>query len=258
MAVSDEAMFSLDGAGNVSHDFFYSAFDAMIHVGHLRMQEAVSLLRARAIGLPDPFLWLCHCLSGGLPRELIRIARGITEIGGEFSAQSLGGKDDLTTVSRQIVGDELAHNVNIVRVAAGAAGEGLGDSIAGLLESSGSRPPKFADLLTLIEIAAAIPVEEDLRMSSGAASQNNRMAALAQLYQYATVLEAFEAASVHVNGSELLRAAHGDAIMLEKLNILGASRPLLSVEPGLGWALISSFRSQWGMKAYDLPIFHIA
>jgi len=254
MAVSDEAMFSLDTAGNVSQDFFYSAFDAMIHVGHLELEDAARLLRARAIGLPDPFLWLCHCLSGGLPRELIRIARAVTEIGEEITSHPEHDRDVLTPVSQRVVGDELAHNINIVRVASGMAGESLRDSMADLLKFSRFSPPKFDDLLALIDVVAAIPGRDSPQMATVIASQTSRMAALGQLYQYATVLQAFDAGSMRLDGSDLLRSAHEDAEIRRRLNILAAARPLLSVEPGLGWTLVSSFRAQWEMKTYDFPL----
>ncbi|TDE29019.1 hypothetical protein [Actinomadura sp. 6K520] len=37
--------------------------------------DAVRLLGTRAIGLPEPFVALFHCLSGGMPRDLLRTAR---------------------------------------------------------------------------------------------------------------------------------------------------------------------------------------
>jgi hypothetical protein len=41
----------------------------------LTYQYAVQLLGTRAINLPEPFVALFHCLSGGMPRDLLRTAR---------------------------------------------------------------------------------------------------------------------------------------------------------------------------------------
>ena len=48
------------------------------------MDDATKLLHRRVIGLPVPFLDLCHCISGGLARDLIRACRGLLEHGHRF------------------------------------------------------------------------------------------------------------------------------------------------------------------------------
>lgn len=46
-------------------------------VPQLTAGESARLLERRVIGLPVVFAMLCHCLSGGLPRDLIRQAIGV-------------------------------------------------------------------------------------------------------------------------------------------------------------------------------------
>jgi hypothetical protein len=41
----------------------------------LDLETSVRLLESRAVGLPVPFAALFHCLSGGMPRDLLRTAR---------------------------------------------------------------------------------------------------------------------------------------------------------------------------------------
>ena len=52
----------------------------MIRIGPLELGIARQVLELRAIGLPYPFIALCYVLSGGVPRELMRIARGIFDV----------------------------------------------------------------------------------------------------------------------------------------------------------------------------------
>ncbi len=51
---------------------FDSAFDRVVAVGPLGLDQARRLLELRGVWLPEPYLWLCQVLSGGLPRELLR------------------------------------------------------------------------------------------------------------------------------------------------------------------------------------------
>jgi hypothetical protein len=53
-------------------------FDEMVWVEPLTLEEAVRLLDARVIGMPPAFVALCYVMSGGVPRELLRVARAVT------------------------------------------------------------------------------------------------------------------------------------------------------------------------------------
>jgi hypothetical protein len=65
-------------------------FDEMVWVESLTPHKAAELLDSRAPGMPAAFIALCYVLSGGLPRELLRIARAIfTSPGNEGGPISL-------------------------------------------------------------------------------------------------------------------------------------------------------------------------
>jgi hypothetical protein len=75
LSVSDEALREA-GLAQVGHrDVFDSAIDEVIRVEPLTYEYSVRLLDRRAIRLPEPFTALFHCLSGGMPRDLLRTAR---------------------------------------------------------------------------------------------------------------------------------------------------------------------------------------
>jgi len=57
-----------------------NAFDETVAVGPLTLAEASSLLLKRVPGFTDAFVYLVYALSGGLPRELIRITRRLIEM----------------------------------------------------------------------------------------------------------------------------------------------------------------------------------
>ncbi len=80
VSVSENAMSSFERRGLPFRDEFDSAFDEMIYVDHLDFKLATKLLQQRVLGRPIPFIALCYCLSGGLPRDLIRSFRRIIEL----------------------------------------------------------------------------------------------------------------------------------------------------------------------------------
>lgn len=75
LSVSDEALRDADLTPAGRRDVFDSAIDEVVRVDPLDQATAVRLLGTRVIGLPEPFAALFNCLSGGVPRDLLRIAR---------------------------------------------------------------------------------------------------------------------------------------------------------------------------------------
>jgi len=67
VSVSESAISSFERRGLPFRDVFDSSFDDIVYVDYLDVASAKRLLLRRVIGMPVPFLCLCHCLSGGLP-----------------------------------------------------------------------------------------------------------------------------------------------------------------------------------------------
>ena len=78
-----------------------NAFDEIVAVGPLTLQEARSLLLKRVPGFTDAFVYLVYAMSGGLPRELIRITRRLVELNLEQLGQ--GGYPRLEDLARALV-----------------------------------------------------------------------------------------------------------------------------------------------------------
>jgi hypothetical protein len=75
LSVSDEALREAELAPVGRRDAFDSAIDEIIRVEPLDQETAERLLGRRVVGLPVPFTALFYCLSGGMPRDLLRTAR---------------------------------------------------------------------------------------------------------------------------------------------------------------------------------------
>jgi hypothetical protein len=97
VTVSDEALSSVEGRAPGARTALDSTFEELVRVPPMDLPGAVELLQRRVVGLPYPFLLLCHCLAGGLPRELIRTARKVV------AARRETGRAELAAVARHVV-----------------------------------------------------------------------------------------------------------------------------------------------------------
>lgn len=77
LSVSEDAMSAFERRGLPFRDVFDSSFDDVVNVGFLNAKESVALIQRRVIGMPLPFIYLCHCVAGGLARDVIRVAREV-------------------------------------------------------------------------------------------------------------------------------------------------------------------------------------
>jgi hypothetical protein len=132
------------------------------------------------IGISEPFGCLCHCLSGGLPRELVRVVRRIADHRHE------PGSRTLPAVCRELVRDELAGKNREFRIIANRlTGQYNSPPLGPLLQVRPDVPAKelLANATTLIRhrvTGTLDPVADRLR----------RTAAMLA-YHCATLLEVF-------------------------------------------------------------------
>jgi hypothetical protein len=78
-------------------------FDEMVWVEPLNQEQAQDLLDYRVVGLPASFNALCYVLSGGLPRDLFRVARNIFAVHDDQSAESI----ELAWAAGHVISDEI-------------------------------------------------------------------------------------------------------------------------------------------------------
>jgi len=73
------------------------------HFLPLDLPESGDLLEHRVIGLPAAFIALCHVLPGGLPRDLLRVARAIFTIHGDRARTKI----ELAEATYAVIKDEI-------------------------------------------------------------------------------------------------------------------------------------------------------
>lgn len=173
VSMSEEALANFERRVVRMRTVFDSAFDHVVRLRALTMRESVGLLRRRATGVPDPFWVLCHCMAGGMPRDVLRIARTMLDL-----HRASAGPSALPRMAERLVALEVQ-----------AVKRGFQQ------EAAGEPDPSLPELLA--DPAWPGRTSEDLRKAaehqlSGGSDAATAIAA-AFLY-YATVLHIFTAA----------------------------------------------------------------
>ena len=102
VSVSEDALASFALRGVPIRDAFDSSFDEVVSVTRFTVSDSRNLLARRVIGFPDILSLFCHALSGGLPRDLIRLARHCIAVrGGDDSAPAVTTSTAVKVVTRQ-------------------------------------------------------------------------------------------------------------------------------------------------------------
>ncbi|MFG1992591.1 hypothetical protein ACGFJ7_21690 [Actinoplanes sp. NPDC048988] len=80
VAVSEDALSSFARRALSARTTFDTAFDDVLTLRRFGLADTRRLLVQRVLRLPEPYVWLCHCLSGGLPRDLNRTVRLLYDV----------------------------------------------------------------------------------------------------------------------------------------------------------------------------------
>ncbi|ONI74134.1 hypothetical protein BWI15_12255 [Kribbella sp. ALI-6-A] len=102
VTVSEEALTQFERRVATARTAIDTSFDEVIWLPELDLSESLALLRRRVTGFPDLFLALCHCLSSGVPRDLVRAARSLVDARGEAES------DELSALTKVLVNHEIA------------------------------------------------------------------------------------------------------------------------------------------------------
>jgi hypothetical protein len=75
VSISEEALNLFERRIEAMRGTLDSVFDTTIEVGAFSLVQTREFLAKKFGSLPEPYVWLCHCLSGGIARELNRTVR---------------------------------------------------------------------------------------------------------------------------------------------------------------------------------------
>lgn len=216
VSVSEDALASFERRGLPVRDAFDSAFHEIVRVDYLTLADTAELLSSRVIGLPEPFVWLVHCMSGGLPRDVVRTARAMVALTSPGEPPP-----SLDEVCASLVGEDMARKSHAFQLAC----RDIGDSPEVTEFIRGLRKLR-ADGRFLFALLPDLRVEGELATIS-------RQAA-AYVYHSATLLEVF-------------RRDHVDAGDKDSFELLARAKQSLAVHPRLAWLQVDEFREARGL-----------
>jgi hypothetical protein len=257
VSVSEDAMSRFERRGLPMRDEFDSSFDEILHMRYLTLDESRQVLSPRVIGLPVPFLLLAHCMSGGLPRDLIRVTRTLVDINA-----GQGGGSGLDDLCSRLVALELERKVRAARVA--ARGIGTEPHASCFLQWSEQLEVEKADADKLLKfaedvdrfVAREMPCFKRTEGDDAYSIQRTDREKLIDLaielgalaYFFGTILDGFSG-----KGHQYFRDLEREPASRPAGEILAAARQEFATNRRAAWRLISEFREMQGRTRVEHP-----
>ncbi|BBC36020.1 hypothetical protein SGFS_073140 [Streptomyces graminofaciens] len=228
VAVSEDALTAFGRHVLDVRTAFDSAFDKVVAVPPLDLAQARTLLELRGVWLPEPYLWLCQVLSGGLPRDLLRAVMSLA------TAKALRNISELDELARELITED-AHAVLSAqsRHAATLTGANAPAAARWIAEAS-QAPLDLTDWEQLIYAAPTVPPDE---------FETRR--AVEQVQSYLALCTTLLRTFAEGGPADL-------ALRFDRLNSAGpgpidrltTARPKLAAEPDAAWAVVNRYRHE--------------
>jgi hypothetical protein len=211
---------------------FDSAFDELVAVPPMTYRNSEELLIKRVAELPRPFVALCHVLAGGLPRDLLRAARGL------INAARSGKQSTLTELAQTLVARELdsLRQASLGRL---ATSPGAADLLTDLLDQQwpGTEPRHLLAATSRLAAAARRTGHDQVRQVC--------RELIVSLSFHATVLTVFGPLKVRLV-TELQRSQHG------LVDELAQARQVMRLDASLAHALIDEYLHRNAINLRDV------
>ena len=107
VSVAEDTWAGFESRGLPIRDIFDSSFDEVISVEMLKPAESRDFLKRKSVDFTDAQALLCHCLSGGLPRDLIREARELAQAADDCRERDESKPPLLCDVIKKMLADHL-------------------------------------------------------------------------------------------------------------------------------------------------------
>jgi hypothetical protein len=227
VTLSEDALSSFARLTPSIRTAFDTAFDELVPVGPMSYRNSEQLLFKRVTGVPRPFIALSHVLAGGLPRDLVRVARALIDVA------PASGEKSLADTAGDLIHREL-ESLRQVSLRQLAQDPGPGSLLAALYDRSWPGPAQgqFTDAAMLLA-AAARDAESDT-------ARQLCQEIVVSLSFYATTLDTFS------TGRDRLVTSLKDG-NYAAIDDLAAARYAMRMNAGLAHRLIDRYRIANGM-----------
>jgi hypothetical protein len=245
ISVSENAMNQFERRGLPFRDVFDSSFDNVVYVDYLNYKTAKTLIERRVIGRPIPFIYLSYCLSGGLPRDLIRNFRNLLELNQKAGSTPPGRS--LDALCKEVIGGDIKAKIRAVvsatkKIETSSHSNELIEMIFELDSAQLNETQMMSTAEKLLQWRPERIIPENTDDEKSENTNRRKLEKLSDelgsyLYFLITVRQFFNA---ELKESVLRRSAYeGD------LDQLAKSRQLLSVNPNLAVIKLNILRSKW-------------
>jgi hypothetical protein len=230
VSVSDEALAVFEQRILQGRSAFDSTFDEVLRARELDFGSCMQLLRRRIAGIPDVLIAFCQVMSGGLPRDLIRMARLVVETSASGEAEI--AKLVMSIITKQIKILKRSLMWEISRADSKLPSE----DIIKYLTQDGWPGSTMKSVLSAIENDLT-----DMGLTTGFKTA---------LYLYATVGEIF--------GAELpdtiMSLRNYDTTDAACIDRLAYAQNMISVNEEAAWLMIDAFRAARGLGIVRSPL----
>ncbi|CAM3592263.1 hypothetical protein KIPE111705_15995 [Kibdelosporangium persicum] len=224
VSVSDDAFTTFEQRGIAVRDAFDSAFAEMIRMDHFTVDESRRWISRRLPGAPEQFILLCHCLSGGLPRDLRRCVVDMLDAAFDLYNPPLSA-----VVARMVRQEVLKKSHAFAGMARSQeAGPGISRLMGDLLAARSATTPG-----EMLELAKSLAEPDEHYAQLRAQSSGF-------LLFCATILEVFT------------DTLDGKALRAITLAPLATVRQQMAVDPQVARGLLVRFRKEHGLQFDDL------
>lgn len=220
VAVSEDALTAFGRHLLDVRTVFDSAFDRVVAVRPLDLAQARELLELRGVWLPDPFLWLCQILSGGLPRDLLRAVMSLA------THRALDRLTGLPRLAERMIEDDARAVLSAQTRHAAGLEDATAPAVARWIADVAQGPAEADDWEAALGRVPAVPPEE-----------------------YGTARVVAQVRAYLALGATLLRTFTGTAVTVARgrpdgaVNHLTGARAALATEPEASWAAVVRHRA---------------
>jgi hypothetical protein len=267
VSVSDDALNAFERRGLPLRDAFDSSFDEILRVAPLSYPESRRLLYRRVIGLTEPYVALCHCLAGGLARDVIRAARQVVRNAATLTTSRPPRTESRATESgagtstegELLHVEESRYLPTLSDVSAAVVHDELNRKLRALSQGVGRIEYEDAAKLqdTLYDIAVHLAADQpiinvvDVIAKQGHAEPPEvarvRMDLAAYAYYCATMQEVF---TDQLDDAHMIKATSAP-LEPGSFDALAAARNAFTTDTLLAWNLITQCRIAWSLKTRE-------
>jgi KAP-like P-loop domain-containing protein len=245
VSMSEDAMSSFARRGMPIRDVFDSSFDDVLRVEPLDLQQSCALIQRRVVGMGYGAQALCHCVAGGLPRELIRCVRA--------AVAATGGADGrldhvvAVLVERRMLSLERATRVVATRAIPLDGRQPLLewlDSLPGLADRD-ALSARWNIRPVVSQIAGCAIADDD---------RNSQQRLVLELAVAAYHADAIQRLFVGMSYDVFKRAVRARAGADAAVELLANARQAMTQSPRAAWSRIDQFRDHLSLDPESYPL----